>query len=165
NSDTEVLINCYIEYGMDFLEKIDGMFAFAIIDFSKNMLYLVRDRIGIKPLYYYHSGKALSYASEIKALIKSGICKPEIDPAGFKDYIYMQLYIADKTMFKNIKAIEPGTYISVDCSSGLMQQHIYWDVPDEELDITYDEAIECLKYEIENSVKRWSMADVPIASY
>lgn len=165
NSDTEVLINCYIEYGMDFLEKIDGMFAFAIIDFSKNMLHLVRDRIGIKPLYYYHSGKALSYASEIKALIKSGVCKPEIDPAGFKDYIYMQLYTANKTMFKNIKALEPGTYISVDCSSGLMQQHIYWDVPDEELDITYDEAIECLKYEIENSVKRWSMADVPIASY
>ncbi len=164
-SDTEVMLNCYLEYGMDSLNKIEGMFAFALVDFSKSMMYLVRDRMGIKPLYYYNSGKALSFGSEIKVLIKSGICEPGIDPAGLKDYIYTQLYIGDKTLFKNVKTLEPGTYMSIDYSSGLVQHHVYWDVPDDELNITYDEAIECLKHEIKNAVKLWSRADVPIASH
>ncbi|AQS60351.1 asparagine synthase (glutamine-hydrolyzing) [Desulforamulus ferrireducens] len=165
NSDTEVLLKSYQAFGLDFLDKIDGMFAFALVDFTKNKLYLVRDRLGIKPLYYHVNTSSITFASEIKALIKSGAVSAEIDPFGLCDYIHIQLYTQNHTLFKGVKSIRPGAFLSVDLANYTIVEHVYWDLPQEEAKLDYDEAILNLRERIFEAVKLWCRADVPISAY
>lgn len=165
NSDTEVLLKSYVEYGIEFLDKIDGMFAFALVDFQKKKLFLVRDRLGIKPLYYYLDSNSIIFASEIKGIIKSGEYSSAIDYLGLCEYLHMQLYTGNNTFFKGIKTVEPGHYIVLDLCEYTVEIIKYWDMPQDEIDISYEDAVEQLRNYIDKAVLLWSRADVPIAAY
>lgn len=166
NSDTEVILQSYEEFGLNLLDKIDGMYAFSLIDFETKKIYLVRDRLGIKPLYYYENKDSLTFSSEIKGIVNTGICSVEIDPFAFYDYLNIQLYTQDKTLFKGIKSVDPGTFISIDLNNYKVKKHKYWDIPEEEfVHMDYNEAIESLRGMIKDSVSLWSRSDVPIAAY
>ena len=165
SSDTEVLLKGYVEFGIDVVNMIDGMFAFCIYDKIKNKLYLVRDRLGIKPLYYHQNDRALTFASEIKAIIKSGICPFRIDPIGLKQYIHLQLYLNDQTLFKDVHALQPGHMLILDLHDNSIMKTMYWDLPEHEEEILYSEAIRELQVRLTDAVRLWSRSDVPVAAY
>lgn len=165
NSDTEVLLKSYQAFGLDFLKKIEGMFAFALLDLERQCLFLVRDRLGIKPLYYHKDTRAITFASEIKGIIKSGVIPAAIDPVGLCDYIHIQLYTQDRTLFRDIKAVEPGSYLIVDLQNQSVLTKTYWDMPDEDTSLEYNDSIDYLRNLITDAVKLWSRSDVPIAAY
>ena len=86
NTDTEVIIAAYLKWGLDFVKELKGMFAIAIYDKKINKVFLIRDRFGIKPLYYFINENYFIFASELKAILASGIVKKEIDYSSFSDY-------------------------------------------------------------------------------
>ncbi len=112
-SDTETIIHAYEEYGHDCLKKLRGMFAFGIWNAKKRSLFLARDRLGKKPLYYFFDGKRFVFASEIKAIISDRNIKREIDMSAVSDYFTYQYIPFPKTIFKNIYKLPPAHYMTV----------------------------------------------------
>jgi len=113
SGDTEVILRLWEEYGLESLARLDGMFALAVYDFQENVLTLARDRFGVKPLYYAEGGDFFLYASEIKGLLASGLLKPEIDTAALHEYFTFQNIFSDRTLFKSVRLLEPGSYLYV----------------------------------------------------
>ena len=113
SSDTEVLLYIMSRMGIDGLKKLNGMYAFVAWDERYNKLYAVRDRLGIKPLYYYFDGENLITASEIKAILKAGVA-PQMDLEGVSQFVELQYCLNDRTMFKGIKKLLPGHYLEYD---------------------------------------------------
>lgn len=107
NTDTEVLIHLYEEYDLKFLEKINGMFAFCIYDSSKKIFFLARDRIGIKPVYYYEDHGRFIFCSEIKGILKHPEIKRQINPSAIDSFLTFRANISEETCFKGIKKIMP----------------------------------------------------------
>ncbi|HFC53015.1 MAG TPA: asparagine synthetase B, partial [Gammaproteobacteria bacterium] len=125
NSDTEVILNQYLEDGIGCLDKLRGMFAFAIWDDREKRLYLARDRIGIKPLYYAETGEGFIFASEIKALLKSGFIEPEMELNAVDSFLTVGLVPSPQTMFRGIRKLPPGCYALVD-GDGNRTIRRYW---------------------------------------
>lgn len=121
NTDTEVIIYSYAEWGIDCIKKFNGMFAFALYDNFNKKLYLVRDRYGIKPLYYSLTrepfGWSLLFASEIKALMNYEYFQKEIDLDGVVEYFSFQNFYTDRTFWKHAKLLLPGHYIEINLKS------------------------------------------------
>src|ERR1700683_769827 len=107
-SDTEVIVHLYEEYGESCVEKLRGMFAFAIWDNRKKLLLLARDRVGIKPLYYWHSGKSLVFGSEIKAILADPEVGCEIDPHMIDRFLSFYFLPGEETLFKGVQKLLPG---------------------------------------------------------
>ena len=164
HTDTEVIVYLYQEYGQTCLKYLRGMFAFAIWDKNKDMLFLARDRIGKKPMFYYFDGKTFIFASEIKAILKDPIVKKEINFEAFYDY-FKYLYVPDpKTIYKNIFKLEPGH--SLVCSNGGIKKSEYWDVSFSDLSNGDEEDISSKLLNIlEESVKLRMISDVPLGAF
>ena len=113
HSDTEVLLRLYESEGIGFLHKLNGMFAFAIIDKREQVMYIVRDRIGVKPLYVHDDGRQLTFASEIKSILKAGIPKPAMDKEALHHYLSFNYVPAPYTMYEGIKHLMPGHAMKV----------------------------------------------------
>ena len=114
NGDGEVLLKMYEKFGIEFINKIKGMFSISIIDNSKKTTYLIRDRFGIKPLYYFKNNNFLYYCSEIKGLIASNEIKREINFDEAKIYLNNGLINSNhQTWFKNIFQVKPGSYMEI----------------------------------------------------
>ncbi len=113
HSDTEVLLRLYEFEGIGFMHKLNGMFAFAIIDKREQAMYIVRDRIGVKPLYLYDDGRQLTFASEIKSILRAGIPKPAMDKEALHHYLSFNYVPAPHTMYEGIKHLMPGHAIKV----------------------------------------------------
>ncbi len=113
HSDTEVLLRLYESEGMGFLHKLNGMFAFAIIDKREQALYIVRDRIGVKPLYVHDDGRQLTFASEIKSILKAGMPKPAMDKEALHHYLSFNYVPAPYTLYEGIKHLMPGHVMKV----------------------------------------------------
>jgi len=126
NGDTEVLLQGYIEYEEKILDKIRGQFAFAIYDNITSELFMARDRVGIKPLYYSVSDDWILFGSEIKAIELSKLVKFEPDIDSYLAYLRHLCVPADRTGNKNIKKLEPGQFIRID-KNGKILKKIYWD--------------------------------------
>lgn len=126
-SDSEVIVHAYEEYGADCVHKFHGMFAFAVWDCKKQELFVARDRLGIKPLYYaYVPGVAFLFASEAKALLQSGLIAPDANLQALNYYMTF-LWVPDPhTMFKGIQKLSPGHYLK--CSDGRVDVRQYWDL-------------------------------------
>jgi asparagine synthase (glutamine-hydrolysing) len=125
-SDTEVIVHLYEEYGEECVEKLRGMFAFAVWDSREKTLFMARDRVGIKPLYYYVGQTFLSFASEIKALLADSEVKREIDPSMIDRFLTYYYVPGDKTLLRNVFKLEPGhTLIAKD---GRCELRRYWDL-------------------------------------
>jgi asparagine synthase (glutamine-hydrolysing) len=124
-SDSEVILHCYAEYGDEFLEHLNGMFAIALYDKTRKRLILGRDRLGIKPLYYNCNGSGFTFASEIKALLPLLDQKPGIDPVGLVGYLQNQFSTGATTVFEGIKRVLPGEVLFIE--QGQITEHrTYW---------------------------------------
>ena len=125
NSDTEVLLKAYEEWGVDCLEKLRGMFAFGIWDCRKKVLFLARDRLGIKPLYYFSSPQCFLFASEVRALAASGIPDRTINETGLFHYLTFGSVSGPDTLWKTINELLPAHYLLV--SQDSVTKKKYWD--------------------------------------
>ncbi|MFS4455325.1 asparagine synthase (glutamine-hydrolyzing) [Maribacter sp. 2304DJ31-5] len=168
DSDTEVIIAAVQEKGIDwFLERANGMFTMALFNAATEDLYLVRDRLGIKPLYYFDNGKHLIFASEVKAILSSGLVEAIFNERAVDEYLANRYVRAPYTFFENIRQVEPGTYQQYRKSlSGVTKT--YWDLPKvfnmaEEFD---EEALKNgLESELKKAIEYRLMADVPLGTY
>ena len=126
NSDTEVLLHMYDEYGEDFVTELRGMFAFALWDVQTRQLLLARDHLGQKPLFYFHHGETIVFASEVKALLASGFVRAELDLEGFTDHLGLRFSPGDTTLFKGVSKVETGHSLIFKPVSGELSVHRYW---------------------------------------
>jgi len=164
NCDTEVIIALYQEYGKACLKYLRGMFAFAIWDKKNSSLFLARDRIGKKPLFYYHDGKTFIFASEIKAILEDPLVKREIAYEALCDY-FKYLYVPDpKTIYKNIFKLEPGYCMT--CSKSGIRKEEYWDVSFAEKSRgSLRDISEQLLHILDESVRLRMISDVPLGAF
>lgn len=164
-TDSEVVLNAFAEWGLDAVQRFNGMFAFAIWDKTTSELMLVRDRYGIKPLYYTMAGNSFVFASEIKALLKHPRVAAEMDQEALVEYMTFQNIISDRTLFKNIKMLPAGSILSVNQSEEKLFK--YWDFSYEEPEqkLSKDEYIEELEYLFRQSVNRQLVSDVELGAY
>ena len=165
-SDTEVILYAYIEYGDSFIEKIDGMFAIAIYDERIRKLKLYRDRTGIKPLYYYYDGQSFAFASELKAIV--AMCDNvtfEKDYTALYDYLFYQYIPEPKTMFKNCYKLPPAYMLCFDADSKCIEKiNPYWKLHingNIDSHCKKQDVREELQYLIRKSVREQLIADVP----
>lgn len=169
-SDTEVILSAYLEYGDDFIYKIDGMFAIAIYDKRCGLIKLYRDRAGIKPLYYYFDGKEFAFASELGALkfLLSDV-RLEIDYTALYDYLTYTYIPEPKSMYKNIYKLEPGKTIRYHTiKKKLDVPKRYWKlVPNTTLGKTRNrkDVEENIRQLIAESVEEQMVADVSVGSF
>lgn len=163
NTDTEVILAGYQKWGIDVVTKLKGMFAFALLDEEKNKLFLVRDRFGIKPLYYTIQDSKLLFASELKAIHSVDIVKKEIDFSSFVDYFVYRYIPSPKTIWKNIKKLSPAFYAEIDTTSLTIQFKEYWKLNAECQ--TDENAVEEVNNVLKKSVKQQIYADVEIGSF
>jgi asparagine synthase (glutamine-hydrolysing) len=159
-SDTEVILNAYKEWGKDSLKKLTGMFAFAIWEDKKNFLFAARDRLGIKPLYYFHSGNLFIFASEIKSILESGYVKKEIDYVALQTPSMYQ--ISPLTGFKNIFKLLPGHFLTF--QDGKLEIVPYWQISPSEEKRNESDAIAELDLLLNFSVKMQMISDVPVGA-
>jgi len=164
-TDAEVIIHAYEEYGISFLQKLDGMFSFAIYDNAKKRLLVVRDRIGVKPLYYTIQGNKLLFSSEIKALLADAGITPEMNQYSLKDYFKS----SKKTQIKGVYEIMPAHYMDSfleDNKIRVSEQICYWK-PNMEIMENKDEThiTNHLRALLEESVKQRMVSDVPLALF
>lgn len=160
-TDTEVIIHLYEEFGENCVHFLDGMFAFVIFD--KNKLFIARDRFGIKPFYYTEIDKKIIFASEIKAIFQMEEVRRNIDIQSLYEFGIFGHLIGDSTMFDGIKQLEPGHFMIID-NNGIKIKK-YWGVNSQNL-IKYEKkAISGIKKLIEQGIKNQLIADVPIGVF
>ncbi len=164
--DTETILHLYEEYGAKCVEKLRGMFAFAVWDKRKKELFIARDRFGVKPLYYVHDGEGnLFFASEIKALFEANAAKPELNYNALPDQLANHGTSFDETLFKNVKRLLPGHILF--WKDGKIKIEKYWDVSFEPKteNRSDDDFIEEWRELFKESVKLRLMADVPLGMF
>lgn len=164
HSDSEVLLYLYEEFGLDFLEKLNGIFALAIWDSRSRELLLARDHAGIKPLYYWKQGEKLYFASEIKALLQVPGIPREMNESQIPTYLTMLWVPGEETMLKNIFKIEPGHYLRWKDGSIEKKQwfHLAYE-PDES--VREEEWIERVHDTFMATTKRQMVSDVPLGAF
>jgi asparagine synthase (glutamine-hydrolysing) len=162
DSDTEVLVHLYEEYGERLVEKLNGMFAFAIWDSVKRKLLLARDHIGKKPLYYHWDGEKLIFASEIKAVLEAGI-KKEIDLDALYSYLAYQYTIGEKTLFKGVRKLLGGHFLVIGNKELKIEK--YWEIKENVIHNSEANLIKRLRLLLEKSATYRMIADVPIGAF
>lgn len=128
-SDTEVVLAQYEQYGLEGIQDLNGMFAFAIWDGRKRQLHLVRDRMGVKPLYYYTDGSRFYFASELKCLAAATSLKLEVEPQAIWDYLTFRYVPAPGTIWQNVYKLPPAHNLTVDLACASPAPQRYWDSP------------------------------------
>lgn len=164
HSDTETLVHLYEEYGMDMLQHLRGMFAFALLDRRTDTLFLVRDRFGIKPLYYHEHNGRFAFASEIAPLRAAGY-SVEVNRRSVHQYLQSRFAYGDETIFKGVHRLPEGTYL--ERRGGQSRLHRYYANPviapqEREPDAVFNRRFEAV---FEDAVKAWMVADVPVGAY
>ena len=167
NSDTEVLVNAYQQWGKDALKLLNGIFAFAIWDNVERSLLLARDRMGVKPLYFYYNSGLLRFGSEIKAILLQRGVDSRIAPQGFHEFLYYGNPLGETTLFADIKRLLPGCWIEVS-PKGLIGG-TYWRLEDvkplADGVLSESDAISETRRLLEVSVSRQLASDVPVGVF
>lgn len=167
NCDTEVIVHGYEEWGADFPKYLNGMFAIALHDIKKNKLILVRDHIGIKPLYYSFNNERIVFGSEIKSLLASGLVERELNIDALGEFLSWEYVPGDATLIKSIHKLKPAEFLEIDLGNPLCSPKAYWDVPltNERKNLSYEEWQEIIGDQIIKSVKRQMISDVPLGAF
>jgi asparagine synthase (glutamine-hydrolysing) len=168
-SDTEVIIKAYQQYGINAVHKFIGMFAFAIYDIKKQIIYLLRDRAGVKPLYYFHKNDCLLFASELKSIYTYPTFEKNINEQAvslFFKYAYIR---APHTIFKNTYKVQPGHYIKIDIAGKKVEDIKYYDVLDyynkPKLKITEEDAANEVERLFTSAFQYRMVSDVPVGVF
>lgn len=164
HSDTETIVHLYEEQGMAMLDRLRGMFAFALYDRERDALFLVRDRFGIKPLYYHARGGRLLFASEVAPLLRAG-CTVEVNRRAVHHYLLTRFAHGDETIFAGVHRLPEGTYL--EWRGNQARLHRYYPNPvlvpaANAADETFARRFEAA---VEDAVRAWMVADVPVGAY
>ncbi|NIF07353.1 asparagine synthase (glutamine-hydrolyzing) [Chryseobacterium sp. Tr-659] len=164
NSDTEVILKAYQEWGTSTFEKLDGMFAMCIVDLSQGEIILARDRVGMKPLFYHQGEEGLVWASEIKALLKHEFVKPEINWNGVYTNFLFQTTLAPQTCFQQIFSLEPASFMVVDLKEQEIIKKKFWNLSLQQKEsVSEEEAVKKIDDLLSQSISEQLYADVPVA--
>ena len=167
HSDTEVLLRAWMQWGEGCLPRLRGMFAFAVWDERERKLTLVRDRIGIKPLYYTAHHGRLTFASEIKALLQDPDCPRAVNPEAFYHYLSFLATPAPQTLFDGIKKLPCGTLLEIS-ETGTMREERWWDVWEHTAPLagrSEEYIAERILAELEIAVRYRKVSDVPVGVF
>jgi asparagine synthase (glutamine-hydrolysing) len=164
-ADSEVIIHAYEEYGVESVNRLRGMFAFAIWDRTKKTILAARDRIGIKPLYYYSDNGKLVFGSEIKSILCHSEISRTLNHQALYDYLGFEFVPAPDTMFKNINKLPAGHYLLF--SQGRLEVKQYWDLSfrSDNGRMSYEDAVEKQRELLDYAVKSHLISDVPLGVF
>jgi len=167
NTDTEVVLHAYKEWGEDCLKRFNGMFAIVIYDHYQQEIFLARDRIGIKPLYYIHEGGLFIFASDIKTIIASGFYKPEVNWEGLWHNLSFFITPRPMTIFKNVYSIPQAHWLKIHIPTNRFILQQYWHIPinSQKKNITEQEALEQLDGHLKRSIQYRLEADVKVGTF
>lgn len=163
HSDTEVILQLYLQKGLDFVEELEGMFGICLFDQRINKIFLIRDRLGVKPLYYFHQDNIFMFCSEIKGIITACTKRPNINTQAIEDYLTLRYVPAPETIWENIYKLEPAHYLELDCITQQINIQSYWSVEFSSSKIrnqNYEKEFENLF--LEAVEKRLLASDVPV---
>ncbi|HTZ95298.1 MAG TPA: asparagine synthase (glutamine-hydrolyzing) [Terriglobales bacterium] len=166
HSDTETIVHLYEEYGRDCVQHLRGMFAFALWDTRRRSLFVARDRLGIKPLYYRATPDSFLFGSEIKVILAYPGVKPEFNQAALPEYLAFGYLSGQDTFYRGIRKLMPGHVLEVN-ESGEVRIERYWDLPctGEETPRSEDYYIESYRELLEQAVESHLMSDVPLGVF
>lgn len=164
-SDTEVILNAYAQYGADCVQHLNGMFAFAIWDKQTRSLFLARDRLGVKPLYYINGPDGFVFASEIKALFESDLYKPSLNEAAVFEYFMFRGVTGEATLFKQVFSLLPGHWMKLQgdtCTIEKYWTHLHADYP---IACSLEASIEQFHELLNDAVRIRLMSEVPLGTF
>lgn len=167
NSDTEVILAAYEIYGLDwFLKRANGMFAFALYDILQKKIFLVQDRFGIKPLFYYLENDVLVFSSEIKGILNSGLVKAEFNYTAIDEYLGNRYIREPYTFFNNIYQLKAAKYLIVNHNLEVTEKD-YWQLPKLNFNEVQNETeiIEATDQKLQSTIKKWLISDVKVGTY
>ncbi|MBQ7001160.1 MAG: asparagine synthase (glutamine-hydrolyzing) [Oscillospiraceae bacterium] len=164
HSDTEVLLHAYAEYGEDCLRRLNGIFSFAVWEKKRRRLFLARDRIGVKPLFYLLHQHGLLFASEIKTILAYPGVKAQLDREGASELLLLGPgRMPGSGVFRNIRELEPGCCGYFE--NARLELSRYWKLRDREHRESYDETVECVRYLVQDAITRQMVSDAPIGTF
>lgn len=164
DSDTEVILLSFLQYGPEFVKKLDGIFAFAIYDERHESLYLYRDSFGIKPLFYMNIGETIVFASEPKGIFCFPGTDAVIDKEGLNELMGIgPARIPGLAVFKGMYEVKPGCYLS--CSKNGIIENCYWHLRSKPHEDNYINTIDKTRYLVEDAIKKQMVSDVPICTF
>jgi len=164
-SDTEVIVNAYAEYGEQCVQRLNGMFAFAIWDGLTNSMFMARDRLGIKPLYYYDGPDGFVFASEIKAILASGQVVAKLDQDRIWEYFLYRGISGENTLFSGIRSLLPGHWMRI--SQDRTESHRFWPHrhPEFPVPCSLDHSVTKLEELLTDAVRIRLMSEVPLGTF
>ena len=165
NTDTEVLVHGYEEWGMELVNMLRGMFAFSIYDTNKSKLFIVRDYFGVKPLYYYQNNKVFLFGSEIKSFLVVPDFKKELNKEMLGAYLTFSFTPGKRTFFKDVYKLEPGHYIEYDLKKNTYSNVKYFSFKFSETNKSYKEIVDEISLKMKDSVNYHLISDVEVGSF
>ncbi len=164
-SDTEVILKGYLEWGAGVVERMRGMFAIALWDPKLAETLLIRDRLGIKPLYYTVRSQSILFASEVRALLASGQVARHLDPESVSRYLWQGFVPGPDTIVKDIKRLDPGTLMRVDRSGQILETREYWRLPASNNRVSGEDALRVCQEELARASAEHLVSDVPLGVF
>jgi len=165
HTDTEVLLRLYQEHGPECLEMLRGMFAFAIRDNETGDVFIARDRMGIKPLYYFASGDSFVFCSELRGLLASGLVPRVLDPVSLNSYLSFGAVQEPRTIVEGIRCLPPAHYMVISATGEVRELSRYWELPETQTLSSRAGVIEETAARLDESVKLHLIADVPLGAF
>ncbi|MEL7297482.1 MAG: asparagine synthase (glutamine-hydrolyzing) [Pseudomonadota bacterium] len=164
DGDVEAIVYLYLEYGDDFVQHLDGMFAIALWDKRRERMLLVRDHMGIKPVYYAAWQNGVAFASEAKALFELDGLSASVSSRGLKDYLSLGYCVAPHTIFEGVRKLPPASMLVYE--QGAYRVRRYWDLPNEtEQGVAEPEWIDRIQSELDRAIRAQMVSDVPIGAF
>lgn len=168
SSDTEVILAAYQAWGVECVQRLNGMFAFGLYDAERRILFLARDRAGEKPLFYRHTSGTLSFASELKALLADPSFPRQLDPEALDCYLAFGYVPGNRCILRGVNKLPPAHALSFDLNSGVSRIWRYWKLPDQPAvqgghgSVDETALLDELEFLLDDSVRRQLVADVPV---
>jgi asparagine synthase (glutamine-hydrolysing) len=167
NTDSEVILAAWVRYGKEAVKQFEGMFAIAVWDKQEQVLTLVRDRMGVKPLYWSNKVQGFGFSSEVRALLASGLVENEISESALVDYLRYQTVQTPDTLLKDVFMVPPATLLQYFPNSQRVGTEKYWDIRQHTTDVpdTYAEVKEQVRQLFFKAVEKRLVADVPFGAF
>ncbi len=164
NSDTEVILAGFMEHGVDFVKRLNGIFAFALWDGRKQALYLFRDRLGVKPCFYAKRGSGIVFSSEIKGILCYPGMEARVDKEGLCEVLGLgPAKTYGKGVFQGVSEVQPGYFII--CQGEEIGEYCYWKLESHPHEDSYEKTIETTAFLVEDSIRRQMVSDVPVCTF
>ena len=164
-SDTETIVHAYEEFGEDCIHKLDGMFAFAIWDSVKRKIFIARDRLGVKPLFYSMVNDRFLFASELKSLLQCDEIKREINNEALSQFITYAYTIDGQTLIKSINELLPGHKLTYDFDKKSIKIEKYWELEINETNFSEDYYLKKLEKLLKKSIEQRMISDAPLGAF